>query len=118
MPEPNPAVEPNPEVILFEHPNFRGAHRHVYGEEDDLSLTNKVNPINPTPGNGAGGNFAGVTSSMIVVRGTWLFFAKKGCDGPPVQLPPKKYPNFDAPNPLADNEILSLRPKVAGDPDV
>ena len=123
MPEPIPAVEPNPEVILFEHPDFRGAHRHVFGKEDDLSITNKVNPINPTAGNPAGGNFAGVTSSMIVVRGTWLFFAKKGCDGHPVQLPrkgqlpPQKYSNFNSPNPLADNEILSLRPKAAGDPD-
>ena len=65
MPEPIPAVEPNPEVILFEHPDFRGAHRHVFGKEDDLSFTNKVNPINPT-GNPAGGNFAGNYSALLL----------------------------------------------------
>jgi beta/gamma crystallin len=108
MPEPDPAVEPNPEVILFEHPEFRGAHRHVFQREDDLSLTSKANPI---PGEkAADGNFAGVTSSIIVVRGTWLFFAKKKCDGHAEELGPKKYPNFKN-IPLADNEILSLRPK-------
>jgi hypothetical protein len=106
-----------PEVILFEHPNFRGAHRHVFQQENDLSITNKVNKAHLTAGASADGNFAAVTSSIIVVRGTWLFFAKKGCDGHAVQLPPEgelapqTYRNFDAPNPLADNEILSLRPK-------
>ena len=121
MAEPNPPVEPIPEVILFEHPNFRGAHRHIFGEEDDLSLTSKSTPI---PGEKAAfGNFARVTSSIIVVSGTWLFFEKPGCDGhheqlpPKGKLPPQKYPNFKPPNPLTDNAILSLRPKTDSDPD-
>jgi Beta/Gamma crystallin len=108
MSEASPAVEPNPEVILFEHPNFRGAHRHVFQRENDLSLTSKSTPI---PGEKpANGNFAGVTSSIIVVRGTWLFFAKKNCDGHPEEISPKRLPNLKE-SQLADNEVLSLRPK-------
>jgi hypothetical protein len=121
MAEPNPPVEPIPEVILFEHPNFRGAHRHIFEKEDDLSLTSRSTPI---PGEKAAfGNFGRATSSIIVVSGTWLFFEKPLCDGhheqlpPKGKLPPQKYPNFKSPNPLADNAILSLRPKTASDPD-
>ncbi len=105
MAEPNPAVEPNPEVILFEHPDFRGAHRHIFQRENDLTFTNKPNP----PGVNPGGNFGGITSSIIVVRGTWLFFAAKNCDQHGDELRPGKYRNFKD-IPLADNQILSLRP--------
>ena len=112
MAEPNPAVEPNPEVILFEHKDFRGAHRHIFQREDDLSFTNKANPtgVNAAGGDFAGPHHTGVTSSIIVVRGTWLFFAAKNCDKHGDELQPGKYPNFTK-IPLADDQILSLRPK-------
>jgi hypothetical protein len=107
MSAPTPAVEPNLEVILFEHPEFRGAHRHIFQRENDLSVTDKPNP---TGVNAAGGNFGGKTSSIIVVRGTWLFFAEKNCDLHGDELEPGKYRNFKN-IALKDNAILSLKPK-------
>jgi hypothetical protein len=112
MGAPTPAAEPNPEVILFEHPNFRGAHRHIYQREDDLSFTNKADPtgVNAAGGDFAGPNHTGVTSSIIVVRGTWLFFAEKNCDRHGDELQPGNYANFKKIS-LQDNKLLSLRPK-------
>jgi hypothetical protein len=112
MSESTPAVEPLPEVILFEHPNFRGAHRHIFGRENDLSITNKVNPadVNAAGGDFAGPKLKGVTSSIIVVRGTWEFFAAKNCDGHGEVLKPDKYPDFNKIG-LEDNKLLSLKPK-------
>jgi Beta/Gamma crystallin len=51
-----------------------------------------------------------VTSSIIVVRGTWLFFAAKNCDLHGDELGPGKYGDFKKIG-LKDNTLLSLRPK-------
>jgi len=47
-------------LILFEHPNFRGAHRHVFAAED----------LNAADDN----FFNGRTSSIIILEGTWKFY--------------------------------------------
>ena len=49
------------EIIIFEHANFRGAHRHIINEEpnlnhkDDNNLNDKV-------------------SSFVVIKGIWRFY--------------------------------------------
>jgi Beta/Gamma crystallin len=94
-----------PEVILFEHENFRGAHRHVFTREDDLSQPQKAGVT------AAGGSFGKITSSVVVVRGTWLFFTATGCDGHAEELGPGPFPNFKK-LPIAGDSIRSLRPKT------
>jgi hypothetical protein len=50
-----------PHVILFEHPRFRGAHKHVFSEEPNLndSLDDFFNDK---------------TSSIVILEGDWVFF--------------------------------------------
>ena len=49
------------QCILFEHINFRGAHKHVFAEEPNLASSDDA-------------YFNDRTSSIIVIDGTWQFF--------------------------------------------
>ena len=53
-----PGVPLEAHVVLFQHANFRGDHRHVFGREGDLSNN----------------SFAGLTSSVVVKLANWSFF--------------------------------------------
>jgi hypothetical protein len=49
------------EVILFEHANFHGAHKHLYTSEDNLNA-------------GDDNFFNDKMSSFVIVSGRWQFF--------------------------------------------
>jgi hypothetical protein len=94
-----------PEVILFEHANFRGAHRHVFQRENDLAATaGGVTGAEP-----ADGKFDGVTSSIVVVRGTWEFFEEKNCTGHSETLGQGAYPDVRD-HEIKNDKIASLKP--------
>lgn len=46
-------------VILFEHANFRGRHRHIFQNEEDLFHTDSPNDE----------HFNDITSSIVVLDG-------------------------------------------------
>jgi hypothetical protein len=56
-------------IVLFEHPEYRGAHRHIFAEErnmehsDDYHLSHKV-------------------SSFVVLAGVWKFYRKPNFEAP------------------------------------
>lgn len=95
------------EVILFEHANFRGAHRHVFQAEEDLNATAAVPAGTPGP---AGGPFDKRTSSMVV-RGTWLIYTEQHLTGPERKVGPGVYPDVQKPPlKLGNDKIRSLEP--------
>jgi hypothetical protein len=48
-------------VVIFEHRDFRGHHRHIFGEEANLN-------------NAEDGSLQDAVSSFVVLSGTWQFF--------------------------------------------
>lgn len=77
------------EVILFEHINFRGAHKHVFGEEINLAAEDD-------------NFFNDRVSSFVIVSGFWQFYRHVEFQDPyrqpgnprfPVRLGPGAYPN-------------------------
>lgn len=48
-------------IIIFQHENFRGRHRHIYNEEPNLN-DEKDNRLNDA------------VSSFIVVKGRWKLY--------------------------------------------
>jgi hypothetical protein len=48
-------------VIVFQHRDFRGHHRHIFGEEANLH-------------NAEDRSLADAISSFVVLSGTWRFF--------------------------------------------
>jgi hypothetical protein len=90
-----------PEVILFEHRNFQGDHKHIFepGEEDLNGPFDK--------------RFANKTSS-IVVKGTksWLIYPKQNHTGGAREVRPGRWKTTEAAHKdLKDNEVQSLEPK-------
>jgi Beta/Gamma crystallin len=64
-------------IVLFEHANFHGDHRHVFGAEPNL----------------ADNNFDNVTSSIVADSGNWSLFFDSQMDGSfPLVLGPGIYP--------------------------
>src|SRR5262249_4887076 len=57
-----------PHVILFEHANYHGAHKHVFGAEPNLNASDD-------------GYFNDRVSSMVVLSGVWAFFRDAGYHG-------------------------------------
>ena len=49
------------QVILFQHANFHGAHKHVFVEEANLNA-------------GDDNSFNDQVSSMVIVEGSWTFW--------------------------------------------
>lgn len=56
-------------IIVFEHINFRGRHRHIFNEEINLN-DEEDNSLNDA------------VSSFIVVEGTWKLYRHAGFDTP------------------------------------
>ena len=48
-------------IIIFEHRDFRGRHRHIFGREENLNNA-EDNTLNDR------------MSSFVVLSGTWTFF--------------------------------------------
>ncbi|MBD0370941.1 MAG: beta/gamma crystallin family protein [Pyrinomonadaceae bacterium] len=57
------------EIVLFEHINFRGAHKHLYGSEGNLAAPDD-------------NFFNDKISSFVVVSGSWQFFRDINFAGP------------------------------------
>jgi hypothetical protein len=57
------------EIVLFQHANFHGAHKHLYGSESNL--------------NAADDNFFNdKISSFVITSGSWQFFRDSNFSGP------------------------------------
>ena len=85
-------------VILFEHDNFRGMSKHVYGPEPDLN-TGRDDSLNDK------------VSSIIVVSGTWSFFRHAGYNGRYARtLGPGEYPWVGALD-IQNDDMSSLHPE-------
>ena len=57
------------EVVLFEHANFHGAHKHLYGSEPNLNA-------------GDDNYFNDKISSFVITSGSWQFFRDANFAGP------------------------------------
>lgn len=55
-------------IVVFEHSNFRGRHRHIYNEESDL---------NHKEDRGLNDNI----SSFVVTSGIWKLYRHSGFSG-------------------------------------
>jgi hypothetical protein len=55
-------------VILFEHANFHGRHKHVFKEEPNLNAPDD-------------NSFNDITSSIVVLKGRWEFFIDSDFQG-------------------------------------
>jgi hypothetical protein len=96
-------------VILFEHAQFHGAHKHVFRAEPNLNA-------------GDDNFFNDKVSSLVVVEGNWAFFADSNFHRqyPPI-LGPGLYPGLPAG--IKNDDMSSLQPvnaapTVSGSPIV
>jgi hypothetical protein len=84
------------EVILFEHNDFRGAHKHVFDAEANLG-----DPIDNF--------FNDKVSSLVVVSGEWLFYRNANFNTPyPRILAPGRYANVTDVG-IQNDDMSSLR---------
>jgi Beta/Gamma crystallin len=88
-----------PHVIVFEHANFHGAHKHVFGSEANLNA-------------GDDSFFNDRISSMVVLEGRWDFFIDSNHTGKLGNtLGPGQYPSVtNALGGGTNDKISSLRP--------
>jgi hypothetical protein len=98
---PDPVI---PEIILFEHPDFRGAHRHVFQDEPDLSKT-----FGSGTAGSPGGQFTNVTSSFVVVTGTWQLFDNTNFMGDKQVAEPGRYRTLKGMT-INPDSVSSVRP--------
>ena len=83
-------------VVLFEHRNFRGRHKHVFWAEPNLN-------------DDEDNSFNDLTSSIVVLEGQWVFYRDwqyKFVDG---TLGPGIYPLVEAVG-IKNDDITSLKP--------
>jgi hypothetical protein len=73
-------------IILFEHWQFHGRHRHVFKDESNLD-TLADQPQDK--------DFSIITSSIVVLEGTWEFFKESGFKEKIGELGPGQYPDFN-----------------------
>lgn len=79
-----------PQIILFADNNFNGAHKHILQDESFVS------------------DFNDVTSSIIVLEGTWQCFEDANFNGrQSMLLGPGRYPFVGNANVNIDNDTLS-----------
>jgi Beta/Gamma crystallin len=95
-------------VILFEHANYHGAHKHVFTAESNLN-------------SGDDNFFNDKVSSIAILEGTWAFYRHAGFVGQYAQiLGPGLYSfvgNVDIQNDdISSLQPVSVRPTTFGDP--
>lgn len=85
-------------VILFQHPHFRGRHRHYFKEVADLDAFS--------------GAFANRASSIVVLEGNWEFYRDTDFRRAyPIRLGPGIYPDITASEIAMESDtISSVRP--------
>jgi Beta/Gamma crystallin len=86
------------EIILFEHANFHGRHKHIFRDEPNLNAADDH-------------DFNDITSSIVVLLGNWQCFTDAGFQGESSQiLPPGVYPFVENPDVgIANDSISSVR---------
>lgn len=68
-------------IILFEHANFHGAHKHVFDEERNLNADDDD-------------FFNDRVSSFVVIEGTWKLYLNSEFQVPfDREFPPSRYPS-------------------------
>jgi Beta/Gamma crystallin len=82
-----------PEIILFEHGDFHGAHKHIFKDVPDLGATYS--------------QFDEKTSSIVVVKGTWALYELKDYKGKRKDVTPDLYPDVRADPLNLDNDSIS-----------
>ena len=83
-------------IILFEHINCRGAHKHVFGAENNLA-------------SGDDNWFNDKTSSFVILEGRWVFYRDINYAGPAsTVLGPGKY-NWSETFGIPNDSLSSLR---------
>jgi hypothetical protein len=106
-----PAQVLDAHIVLFEHRNFHGDHRHVFMTQQDLSAE----------------GFDDVTSSIVVVSGTWATFAGAKLRSPyGALLGPGLYPwvedigikNDDLSSLVPTSDAPTVAPSAAVDAEV
>jgi beta/gamma crystallin len=83
-------------VILFEHRNFRGAHKHVFWPERNLN-------------DDEDNSFNDLTSSIVVLEGQWVFYRDWHWQFVDGTLGPGIYPWVEAVG-IKNDDISSLQP--------
>ncbi|ATQ74372.1 hypothetical protein CR152_07525 [Massilia violaceinigra] len=84
------------EVVLFQHANFHGAHKHLFRSESNLNA----------PDDKA---FNDQVSSFVVLSGRWQFFRDSNFQGPSSQVfGPGLYNWVEAVN-IPNDSISSVR---------
>lgn len=90
-------ARPDSEIILFEHANFHGQHKHVFNPEPNLNA-------------GDDSFFNDRVSSIVVLGGNWEVFRHSQYVQPyPVVLGPGRYPWVGAIG-ITNDDMSSLRP--------
>jgi len=101
-------------VILFQHQHLHGEHVHVFRDEQLLKI-----PLDGT----FEINFDNITSSIVVLEGTWEFFKENNFVDKLGELGPGQYPDVtllpefgwkgdpSLPNGAANDAISSLKVK-------
>jgi hypothetical protein len=83
-------------VILFEHANFHGAHKHIFEDYDNLNADDDT-------------DFNDKTSSIVILDGRWEFFRHSGFSSKTGNtLGPGTYPNVRD-HDIDNDAISSLR---------
>jgi len=82
-------------VILFEHINFHGAHKHIFASESNLAA-------------GDDSFFNDRTSSIVVLSGTWEFFRDINFVDFEARLAQGLYPNVTTVG-IANDSVSSVR---------
>lgn len=98
--EPNVTGAPlNAHIVLFEHANFHGAHKHIFGPEPNLNADDDH-------------SFNDITSSIAVLAGTWATFADSQFQRPyPPLIGPGLYPWVADPAvQIKNDDLSSLQP--------
>jgi Beta/Gamma crystallin len=84
-------------VILFEHANFHGAHKHVLGAESNLNASDD-------------NFFNDRVSSIVVLEGNWAFYRNSNFNGQYARiLGPGAYPSVGNVD-IQNDDMSSLRP--------
>ncbi len=85
-------------VILFEHIDFRGAHKHVFKAEPNLAAGDDT-------------FFNDLTSSIVILEGTWSFYTDANFIGELAVLGPGMYRWVEEVG-IPNDSISSLQPSI------
>ncbi|NHZ82966.1 hypothetical protein F2P44_27360 [Massilia sp. CCM 8695] len=84
------------EIVLFEHANYHGAHKHLFGSETNLNAPDD-------------NFFNDRISSFVVLSGRWQFYRDSNFHGPASQVfGPGRYNWVEAVN-VPNDSISSVR---------